>query len=168
MQQEVPTPPNKFSETRGRSRSVPRLGNFISKLTLRKSMNVTTSAVAPPSPEEEEDHTFQLNFIPTRKSSLQPLPASPPVEFQILPIAPASFAGRRPSTSSSDGEGRPRGASMSRRSISVRASFSSSKNEDDIGGIYGWDEEEAAMHNREYVEFMKKKGIKVGAVGNAV
>ncbi|KAJ3135755.1 hypothetical protein HK100_002400 [Physocladia obscura] len=34
----------------------------------------------------------------------------------------------------------------------------------DFGGIYGWSQEEAAERNREYVEFMKSKGVFVNSL----
>ncbi|KAI9335153.1 hypothetical protein BDR26DRAFT_1009442 [Obelidium mucronatum] len=117
------------------------------------------------------------------------------IEFVSLPIAPASFGNRRRSTNStnlipssssmspSSARSTPPGTlfnsdelpTLSRKSGSIGSRKSNSsfekvhtKLEDEIGGIYGWNQEEADVANREYVEFMKSKGVLVAKVGGTV
>ncbi|KAI8614620.1 hypothetical protein BC830DRAFT_1126590 [Chytriomyces sp. MP71] len=100
-----------LQDTKDRCKSIPRLGALVAKLKPRTTALLIVSAppatpeiaVAPPT---SPDPSRLLPTVPPRKSSLASstgssegpsMTSSSSVEFQVLPIAPASFERRRPS-----------------------------------------------------------------------
>ncbi|KAI8836813.1 hypothetical protein BJ741DRAFT_605264 [Chytriomyces cf. hyalinus JEL632] len=84
-------------------------------------------------------------------------------QFHVLPIAPAAFERRRKSVATAPTNYASGTKTSPTPSLSARKSAASleriqPKSDDEIGGIYGWSEEEAARANEEYIRFMKAKG----------
>ncbi|KAJ3232718.1 hypothetical protein HDU81_002768 [Chytriomyces hyalinus] len=86
-------------------------------------------------------------------------------QFHVLPIAPAAFERRRKSvtTPANYASAGTLTKTSPTPSLTGRKSAASleriqPKSDDEIGGIYGWSEEEAARANEEYIRFMKAKG----------
>ncbi|KAJ3389868.1 hypothetical protein HDU80_011409 [Chytriomyces hyalinus] len=84
-------------------------------------------------------------------------------QFHVLPIAPAAFERRRKSVATAPTNYASGTKTSPTPSLSARKSAASleriqAKSDEEIGGIYGWSEEEAARANEEYIRFMKAKG----------
>ncbi|KAJ3135759.1 hypothetical protein HK100_002404 [Physocladia obscura] len=204
-----------------RSRSAPRLdlfkrtsSNSITSLSLRQPASAPLDPMNPPnlffvrhnnnnsssSSSSKSSRRPQQLIAHSRTSSLPaPFPQQqsyPPIEFQILPIAPASFERRRrrsnehhhrqhplenisTATSMTDfpvlsrrQTSPPAPPSLSRQSsLSVDTTLSQTSaaaaklpSAEIASGVYGWNKTEAAQANREYVEFMKSKGVHVSSI----
>ncbi|KAJ3025470.1 UNVERIFIED_CONTAM: hypothetical protein HDU68_007105 [Siphonaria sp. JEL0065] len=156
-----------------RSKSIPRLNSIVrAVLSPRKSMATATDPVPPTLDIDQAQQLVEffanppppspLSVSSRKSSSLSSRSQS--IEFQVLPVAPASFERRRPSSNdlnaAAAATAADRSAGMNRRSASSFAALQP-KSEEDVGGTYGWDEQQSAAYNREYVEFMKSKGIRV-------